>query len=293
MTDVDRADDPGPTERAQRGMTTPEVIEPAPERRWLAPVAAVCLYAFVLLGVAAATFAVGVRGTHRLAEPALPWWAIAAGFVVAEACVVHVEFRRSAHSFSLPDVPFVFGLVFATGEAFVLGALAGTAIVYAFRRLAIVKAVFNLAQLAVVACVAVVVVQAIAVPGDALEPRTWLSLYLATLLTGALTIAFIGGAIAITEGGMNAQTLRQMFLMDGIVTVTNSSLAIAAALVISVDARAVPVLLVPALMVFVVYRAYVAERQRHEKLEFLYEANRTLSHSPEVAEAIEGLLERS
>ena len=60
---------------------------------------------------------------------------------------------------------------------------------------------------------------------------------------------------------------------------------IAAALVISVDARALPVLLVPTVTVFAVYRAYVAERQRHEKLEFLYEANRTLSNSPEVAEA--------
>ena len=52
-------------------------------------------------------------------------------------------------------------------------------------------------------------------------------------------------------------------------------------------------LLVPAAIVFGVYRAYVSERQRHEKLEFLYEANRTLSRSPEVAEAIEGLLARS
>ena len=142
-------------------------------------------------------------------------------------------------------------------------------------------------------CVAVAIVRAIAVPGDALEPRTWLALYVATLLSGALTIAFIGGAIAITEGGMSRRTLRQMFVMDGVVTVTNSSLAIAAALVISVDPRALPVLLVPTVTVFAVYRAYVSERQRHEKLEFLYEANRTLSNSPEVAEAIEGLLERS
>ena len=57
-----------------------------------------------------------VRGTPPLAEPELPWWAIAVGWVVAEACVVHLQFRRSAHSFSLADVPFVFGLVFASGD---------------------------------------------------------------------------------------------------------------------------------------------------------------------------------
>ena len=257
------------------------------------PVTAVYAYGAVLLALATVIFAVGVRGSPPLADPHLPWWAIAAGFVVAEACVVHLEFRRSAHSFSLADIPFVFGLVFATGEGFVAGALVGTAIVYAVRSLAPVKFAFNLAQLALVTSLAVVIVQAIAVPGDALEPRTWIALYVATLLTGAVTIACIGGAIGIAEGGMSLPILRQMFLMDGVVTITNASLAIAAALVVSIDPRAVPVLLVPAITVYGIYRAYVSERQRHEKLEFLYEANRALAHSPEVAEAVEGVLARS
>src|SRR3954451_24530067 len=84
-----------------------------------------------------------------------------------------------------------------------------------------------------------------------------------------------------------------MFATDAIVTLTNASIAIGAALVVSTDPRAVPVLLVPSLTVFAAYRAYVSEHQRHEKLEFLYEANRTLSRSPEVTEALEGLLARS
>jgi diguanylate cyclase (GGDEF)-like protein len=259
----------------------------------LSRLGAVYVYTVGLAGVAASLFLSSVHGTAPLADPQLPWWTIVVGFVVAEACVVHLEFRRSAHSFSLADIPFVFALVFASGDAFLIGALLGTGIVYAARRLAPVKLAFNLAQLALVSCTAVVIVRAIAVPGDTLEPRTWIALYVATLATGALTIACIAGAIAIAEGGMKLGTIRQMFAMDGVVTLTNSSIAIAAALVVSIDARAVPVLLVPALTVYVVYRAYVSERQRHEKLEFLYEANRALSRSPEVAEAIEGVLARS
>ena len=85
----------------------------------------------------------------------------------------------------------------------------------------------------------------------------------------------------------------QMFATDALVTLINASIAIAAALVVATDPRAVPVLLVPALTVFAVYRAYISERQRHERLEFLYDANRTLSRSPEVAEALEALLARS
>ena len=259
----------------------------------LTRVAVVYLYGAALTGLAAALFASSVGSERPLAEPHLPWWAIAAGFALAEACVVHLEFSRNAHSFSLADIPFVFGLLFAGGGDFLAGALLGTALVYAWRRLALVKLTFNLAQLALVCCVAVIVVRAVAVPGDALEPRTWFGLYAASLAAGVLTIACIGGAMAIAESGMKLKTLRQMFAMDFLVTLTNSSIAIAGALVISVDSRAVPILLVPALAVFLVYRAYISERQRHEKLEFLYEANRALSNSPEVAEAIEGVLGRS
>ena len=262
-------------------------------RARFSPVAAVSLYGLLLGALAAAFFLTSVDDVEPLADPVLPWWAIAAGFVAAEACVVHLEFRRSAHSFSLADIPFVFGLVFASGTDFLAGALLGTGLIYAARRLAPVKLAFNLAQLALVACIAVMIVDAIAVPGETLEPQTWIGLYVATLTTGALTIVCIAGAIAITEGGMSIGTLRQMFAMDGVVTVTNSSLAIAAALVVSIDARAVPVLLIPAATVFLLYRAYVSERQRHEKLEFLYEANRALARSPEVAEAIEGVLAHS
>ena len=73
--------------------------------------------------------------------------------------------------------------------------------------------------------------------------------------------------------------LVQMFATDALVTLINASIAIAAALVVATDPRAVPVLLVPALTVFAVYRAYISERQRHERLEFLYDANRTLSRA--------------
>src|SRR3954469_15262814 len=234
------------------------------------------------------------HGEQPHSTPELPWWAVAAGFAGAEICVVHVRFRRSAHSFSLADLPFVFGLVFATGDAFVLGALLGTGIIWGVvRRLEVVKLAFNLAQLALAASVAAGVLSLIAGDGTALEPTTWVGLYGATLSAGALTILLLGGAIAISEGNLPPKTLTQMFATDALVTLINASIAIAAALIVATDARAVPVLLIPALTVFAVYRAYISERQRHERLEFLYDANRTLSRSPEGAQALEELVARN
>ena len=99
--------------------------------------------------------------------------------------------------------------------------------------------------------------------------------------------------MAFAEGRPGTSMMAQMFATDALVTLINASIAIAAALVVATEPRAVPVLLIPALTVFAVYRAYISERQRHERLEFLYDANRTLSRSPEVAEALEALLARS
>jgi diguanylate cyclase (GGDEF)-like protein len=271
-------------------------VEVSRKRRIPLPSRAALTWVYVVaLGVVAGVaWLLLTHGERPHSTPELPWWAVAAGFACAEICVVHVRFRRSAHSFSLADVPFVFGLVFATGDAFVLGALLGTGIIWGiFRRLAVVKLAFNLAQLALAASVAAGVLSLIAGDSSALEPTTWVGLYGATLSAGALTILLLGGAIAISEGNLPPKTLAQMFATDALVTLINASIAIAAALIVATDARAVPVLLVPALTVFAVYRAYISERQRHERLEFLYDANRTLSRSPEVAEALEVLLARS
>jgi diguanylate cyclase (GGDEF)-like protein len=274
---------------AQPAATGSRRLLPVPSRAVL-----VWAYVVVLAALAALAWLGITSGAPAHAAPQLPWWAVALGFAGAEICVVHVRFRRSAHSFSLADVPFVFGLVFASGDAFVLGALVGTGIVWGLvRRLEIVKVAFNLAQLALAASVAAGLLQLVAGHASALEPATWVGLYAATLTSGTLTILMLGGAIAIAEGNLRPAMLVQMFATDALVTLINASIAIAAALVVATDARAVPVLLVPALTVFAVYRAYISERQRHERLEFLYDANRTLSRSPEVAEALEALLARS
>src|SRR5919202_539126 len=279
----------GMTEASQRRDRAPRA-----RARRITRAHAVWLYVLALAASAAVLRLLTGDQGEPLAGPHLTWWILALGFACAEVCVVHLQFRRSAHSFSLGDVPFVFGLTFAGADTLLLAALVGTGLVWAmYRRLPPVKVAFNVAQLALAVAVAVLLLRAVAEHGDTLGPATWVGLYGATLVSGALTILSIAGAIAISEGGVKRSMLAQMFGMNAVVTVTNTSLAIAAALVVATDPRAVPVLLVPALTVFAAYRAYISEHQRHERLEFLYEANRTLSRSPEVAEALEGLLARS
>src|SRR3954451_12058661 len=140
-----------PVKNHVRAPTIRQMDEPA-SRKVTSRETFVWLYVMVLGILAAGAWALVIHGEPPHADPHLPWWAVALGFAFAEICVVHVRFRRSAHSFSLADLPFVFGLVFASGDAFVIGALVGTGIVWGLiRRLEPVKLAFNLAQLALAA----------------------------------------------------------------------------------------------------------------------------------------------
>ena len=81
-----------------------------------------------------------------------------------------------------------------------------------------------------------------------------------------------------------------MFGMDLVVTVASTSLALVAAMLVAKTPAGLPFLALPVMIAFGGYRAYVREHERHKKVEFLYQANRSLADSPEVAVAVEGLL---
>src|SRR3954451_12439301 len=115
------SDGRGGRRRAYELITSPD--HALPVRRRVSPAVAVSVYGLALAALAAVLFLTGVKGTAPLSDPHLPWWVIAVAWAVAEACVVHLQFRRSAHSFSLADLPFVFGLLFASGGDFLAGAL--------------------------------------------------------------------------------------------------------------------------------------------------------------------------
>ena len=77
------------------------------------------------------------------------------------------------------------------------------------------------------------------------------------------------------------------------VAMANTSLALLAVMVIKEDARSVLLLAVPTAIVFLAYRAYIGEREKHERLELLYESSRLLHYAPELDSAISALLDHA
>ena len=94
-------------------MTTPSRVLTGPARIWL--------FTTFLAGSALVLFlGLGGDAPSPVVSLAVPWWAVAAAFCLAEIAVVHVEIRRESYSFSLSEVPLVVGLFFLEPQHLIL-----------------------------------------------------------------------------------------------------------------------------------------------------------------------------
>ena len=84
-----------------------------------------------------------------------------------------------------------------------------------------------------------------------------------------------------------------MIQFGGLVALANTSLALLAVTILWIDPVALGLLAVPLITLFVAYRAYVSEREKHERLELLYQSSRILQHSPELDRALVALLDHA
>jgi diguanylate cyclase (GGDEF)-like protein len=254
------------------------------------------LRSFVGSLVALALGSLGVLWTQTgtIAAFHIPWFLLAAMFYLAETCLVHLHFRRGAHSFSMSEVPLVLGLFFATPRELLLAQFAGCALALAVqRRQSPLKAAFNLANFAVTTSVAVFLLRAIVPVGSHFDIRAWAGAIVATMVYAALGSVSVGVAIWFSEHRAEAGRLGYAFLMLLSSSLTNLSLGLVAATVIDYRPNAAWLLTVPAATVFLAYRAYIREREKHEILEFLYTATTILTQNPDLEQAIVALLEQA
>ena len=223
----------------------------------------------------------------------LAWWALAPAFLLGELCAVHVHFRRSALTLTLSEIPLVAGLLLASPTDLLIGQLIGAGVVLAVSlHRTPLRLAFNVVQFALVTCVAALVLQALATSGPS-SHGTWLAVLVATAVSGQLAILLIAIAMALSERRVDLRRLPGMLGPGLVVSATNAALALAGVLVATRDPMAFTLLVVPGVTVFLAYRAYLAARRQHARLEFLHEATRALGNAREVASGLEELLERT
>lgn len=222
---------------------------------------------------------------------AIPWWALALMFAVAEVYVVHLQFRRDAHSLSLSEIPLVLGLFFASPQELVIAQLFGAAVALTvYRRQSPLKLVFNISHFCLEASLAAVIFHTIVGGASPLGPAGWIATFAATLVVTIVGVVMIILAISLSESRVDTASLPQALLFGVTVTVANTGLALISAITLWRAPNTAWLLFVPTAMLFLTYRLYAAEREKHDSLEALYASTRTLQQSLKVEAAVMNLL---
>jgi diguanylate cyclase (GGDEF)-like protein len=207
--------------------------------------------------------------------PLVPWWALAILFFVSEIAVVHVQIRREANTFSLNELPLIAGLYFTSPVGMVLAQALGAAVALAFhRRQPPLKLVFNVGKLSLEAAVAQVIFHWVVGSNSVSTVHGWMGGLAAIAVVDTLGCLVVQTVIALTEGLPKTASIVRAVYLAVAVGFTSGSIALLGATVIARDANGVWLLLIPAGMLFLGYRAFISEQGRQETIELLYEASR-------------------
>jgi diguanylate cyclase (GGDEF)-like protein len=254
--------------------------------------ARIWLLTLLLTATAAAIYIVFLRG-----EPGprvvfrIPWPLISFAVALAELRVVSVQFRRETHSFSLSEFPAVIGMFFLTPGEYLAAVLLGSAaalIIGAKQRG--MKVSFNLANTMLMATIALTILYQLSPLDGAPHVGEWIAVFIATQLSTVLTALLIATVITVSGGAPQFEKLPEMIRFGSLVAFANTSLALLAVSILWLDPSLLWLLALPLVIVFVAYQAYVSEREKHERLELLYQSSKILQHSPELDSALVSLL---
>ena len=249
----------------------------------------------VMAAAAAVAYALFIQDTPRLEGAGIhaPWWILAPLFCIVEIFVVHIQFRRDAHSFSLSEVPLVLGFFFSAPWEIIVAQLLGAGLALSLhRRQGPLKLSFNMAHFALGTSIGAWFFHALISDSDPIGPLGWSAAFGGALIASIGSGLAIAAAIWLADGRRPAgfaRTLRFLF----VVTATNTSIALAAVTVLWLDPRAAWLLIVPIGLMLLAYRAYTSQTEKHQSLEFLYESTRVLNRSLQVDAATSTLLDQA
>ncbi len=263
-------------------------------RRLTARVGRVPLLTAALALAAVLAIAAVAPLAERASPYTIPWWLLAALFCVAEICVVHIQFRREAQSFSLSEVPLVIGLFFDRPLTVVLAYLLGAAVALTLhRRQSRLKLAFNLSNFTVGAAVVVALFAWLSPHGNPTSIDACLVALAAVAVAGTIQTATFVVAIFLSEGSLDRSGMAANFGLAMLGTIINTCLALIVVNLMWFYPQVVWLMVVPVAGVALSYRAYVSERENRQQVAFLYESSRQLHHGGDLDQALLQVLKGS
>ena len=153
-------------------------------------------------------------------------------------------------------------------------------------RQAPVKLGFNLANYFLLSVVMVLVFRTIEHTVGAPGILDYAAAFAATLAAAVIGAVNIATAITLSGGAPQFKKLPDMLQFGALVAVANTSIALLAVTILWFSPGAIWLLVIPIVTLFLAYGAWVSEREKHERLELIYQSSRILQHSPELDTAL-------
>jgi len=240
---------------------------------------------------AVALYLTALADEQKITSPSLPWWALAVAFLLSESFPAHLHFRSETHTLSLSELAMVVGLFFMTPGGLLLAVIVGSGAAFVcIRRQRPLKCAFNMAQFAFSVAVSIVVFRSAVTLGSALGPAGWAAAIAAAATFGILSVTLVATTISLATGSAPLSGLPKTIALALAGSLASGTLAVVAVELLHADVRSVWLLAVPVLCWGFAFRAYGAQRRRHEHLEFLYETMRATHGAPELRAAVRELL---
>jgi diguanylate cyclase (GGDEF)-like protein len=226
--------------------------------------------------------------------PVLAWYWLALGFYLAEVLVVHLQFRKQAHTLSLTEIGLTLGLLLGAPSQLLIGQLVGTLVALVVNRRRsqlrqLAKFAFNLAELPLCSGIALVVFRSLASPADS-APHLWVLVLIACAVAHVVGILLVSTVIAIAEERFQAPQLGRTLVTSTLGALATASLGLSVVTLLEVRPLAVLLLVVPVLATVAAFRGYMEQREQREHVEFLYESMRATQGAPEFGLAVGQLL---
>ena len=256
---------------------------PRPRPWWRTPRAGVAAMVVVLLSVSALAWAVDLTGAAGPPlTPALPWWALAPLFALAEVVVLHVQVRREAQAVSLSEIPLVLAVYLAAPADMLLATVVGTGLVYAvYRRQSPVKAVFNTTLRVFGVSAALVVFHAVVGPGAAAahHPVGWLAAMAGVSVAGAADGLLVLAVVGLHEGRVERTEVVTALARYPVISAVVACAGVLIVTSLHADPRTTPLLVVLGAAILIAYRAHASLNDRHVSLAQLYDFGRAVTGS--------------
>jgi signal transduction histidine kinase len=214
-------------------------------------------------------------------------------FALSEAEAVHIGFRGDAHRFSMNEIPLVVGLFFSTPLDLVAAQVLGAGLAVAIQRRSPTKLVFNVSNLGLQTCLALVAFRAISGTAAPTDPIGWAGAFTGACLAFLTGDVLIGTAVRLSGREVRSDDRIRLLLIGVVIVATNTSIALIAATILWTSPPATVLLVGPIAAAFAAQRLYVNVRLARDRLDTIHRSSMTAQRFIERTEAVHALLEQA